>query len=454
MSNKRFAARLLPFLLACVLLLSCGCSFSTDNPFSTSSEPSAGTSSVSGQTATDGQPSNSAPSVIPLPEDTVVSFLACGDNLIHPSVYYYAMECAAKAKGENCTYAATNEADYDFLSIYENVADRMRNADICYINQETLFAGAGTEINGYPRFNSPEAMGATLKELGVDIVNMAHNHMLDIGSDKAIINTDAFCRSAGMLPLGYYKNKADTDNIPTMEVKGIKFAFLTYTSMTNGISNSSETYIPYFEESLIRKQVALAKQQADVVIVSAHWGDEYAFRANAMQKKYASLFCELGVDAVVGMHPHCLEPMEWMEGADGHRMLLAYSIGNFLSGMHEGQTTLEGMLSFNVRKDVESGEVTIEDPILTPIVAHYTYVKSVDPQKDTGYRNFKLYELKDYTEELASAHGTLINYERRKGGAPTLYGDNNGSYSLKNLYTTLYRIIDEKFLPEEYRGNN
>ncbi len=451
MSNKPFAARLFPLLLAGVLLLACGCSFSTDDPFSAPSDTS--DPPVSGSSQTPSQPASSSPSVIPLPQDSVVSVLACGDNLIHPSVYFYAMECAAKSKGENCTYAATNEADYDFLSIYENVADRMRAADICYINQETLFGGEGTEIDGYPRFNSPEAMGATLKELGVDIVNMAHNHMLDIGSDKAIINTDAFCRSAGMLPLGYYKNQADTDNIPLLESKGIKFAFLTYTSNTNGLTCYSDTYIPYFEENLIRKQVALAKQQADVVIVSAHWGDEYAFQPNSMQKRYASLFCELGVDVVIGMHPHCLEPMEWMEGTDGHKMLLAYSIGNFLSGMHEGQTTLEGMLSFDVRKDSESGNITIENPILTPIVAHYTYVRSVDSQRDSGYRNFKLYDLKDYTEELASQHGSKINYEGRKGGSPTLYGENGGSYSLKNLYTTLHRVISNEFLPPEYQNS-
>ena len=255
--------------------------------------------------------SSAGASTITLPpeeEDTVVSVLACGDNLIHPSVYYYAMECYAAANSENCTYAATNDANYDFFSIYENVRERMKNADICYINQETLSGGAGTQINGYPMFNSPEAVGRTIRELGVDVVNMAHNHMLDAGNDSFLIHSDAFFSSLGMTPLGYYENEADTNNIVLYEEQGITFAFLPYTYGTNGITCYSQTYIPYMEEAFVRKQVALAKEQADVVIVSAHWGYEDSFKPNSDQQFFANLFCELGVDVVIGMHSHCIQP--------------------------------------------------------------------------------------------------------------------------------------------------
>ena len=381
----------------------------------------------------------------PIPEDTVVSVLACGDNLIHPSVYFYAMECYANAHNENCTYVATNDANYDFSPIYTNVAERMKNADICYINQETLSGGDGTKIYGYPTFNSPEAVGRTLRTLGVDVVNMAHNHMLDAGDDSFLIHSDGFFKSLGMTPLGYYKNEADTDNIVLYEEQGITFAFLTYTYGTNGITSRSETYIPYMKEAIVRKQVALAKQQADVVIVSAHWGNEDTYSPNSDQKFFANLFCELGVDVVIGMHSHCIQPMQWIESSTGHRMLLTYSLGNFVSGMQDGMNVLEGMLSFDVRRSAETGEITVEKPLFTPLVLHYTKEQSVDTKLDTGYRNFKLYDLKDYTEALAAAHG-VVWYEKTHNS--TLRG---GKFSLENLYRTVKDIIPAEFLPPEYR---
>ena len=384
---------------------------------------------------------------IELPTDTVVSFLACGDNLIHPSVFYGAMKYYADANGTTVDLKTwpNNDMDYDFLPIYRRVADRMKNADICYINQETLSGGPGTKVDGYPQFNTPIAMGRDLAALGVDIVNMAHNHMVDSGSDSLLKYSDPYFESLGMTPLGYYENEADTNNIVLYEEQGITFALLTYTYATNGISIRGETYIPYFDEELIRRQVSLAQTQADVVIVSAHWGWEDSYSANSEQKKYAALFCELGVDVVIGTHSHCLQPMEWMTNeTTGHKMLLTYSLGNFVSGMQNALNVLEGMLSFDVRKDAFSGEITIENPTLTPIVLHYTY-DGVKGQKDTGYRNFEIYELKDYTDELVAAHGVTW-YE--KSHSSTLKG---GKFSIENLYKTLKQIIPSEFLPPEYQ---
>ncbi len=105
---------------------------------------------------------------------------------------------------------------------------------------------------------------------------MAHNHMLDSGSDSLLKYSDPYYKSLGMTPLGYYKDEADTNNIVLYEEQGVTFAFLTYTYATNGIVCRSETYIPYLDEELIRRQVALAQALADVVIVSAHWGYEDA----------------------------------------------------------------------------------------------------------------------------------------------------------------------------------
>lgn len=470
LSFKRFFA----CALCVLLLLCCGCSFvdplGGDSSLAESTEgssaadtssgiPSSEAESSSEATSSEKEPSlseesedeSSAPDIIDLPEDpvdTVVSFVACGDNLIHPSVYYGAMEYYAAANGTKVNYKdwPTNEMDYDFLPIYEYVADTMKNADICFINQETLSGGPGTKIDGYPQFNTPIAMGRDLAALGVDIVNMAHNHMLDSGNDKLLKYSDPYFKSLGMTPLGYYKNEADTNNIVLYEKEGITFALLTYTYGTNGIQCYSETYIPYLNEALIRRQVGLAHALADVVIVSAHWGYEDSYTQNQEQRNYAELFCELEVDVVIGTHSHCLQPMKWVENdITGHKMLLTYSLGNFVSGMQGALNVLEGMLSFDVRKSAETGEITIENPILTPVVLHYTK-ESADGEKDTGYRNFKIYELKNYTEELVKEHG--VTWYEKKKGTTTLKG---GKFSIENLYKTLQSVIPAEFLPEEYR---
>ena len=469
LSFKRFFA----CALCVLLLLCCGCSFvdplGGDSSLAESTEgssaadtssgiPSSEAESSSEATSSEKEPSlseesedeSSAPDIIDLPEDpvdTVVSFVACGDNLIHPSVYYGAMEYYAAANGTKVNYKdwPTNEMNYDFLPIYEYVADTMKNADICFINQETLSGGPGTKIDGYPQFNTPIAMGRDLAALGVDIVNMAHNHMLDSGNDKLLKYSDPYFKSLGMTPLGYYKNEADTNNIVLYEKEGITFALLTYTYGTNGIQCYSETYIPYLNEALIRRQVGLAHALADVVIVSAHWGYEDSYTQNQEQRNYAELFCELEVDVVIGTHSHCLQPMKWVENdITGHKMLLTYSLGNFVSGMQNALNVLEGMLSFDVRKSAETGEISIENPMLTPLVLHYTQ-ESKDGKKDTGYRNFKIYELKDYTEELVKASGVTV-YE--KSHSSTLKG---GKFSIENLYKTLQSVIPAEFLPEEYR---
>lgn len=470
LSFKRFFA----CALCVLLLLCCGCSFvdplGGDSSLAESTEgssaadtssgiPSSEAESSSEATSSEKEPSlpeesedeSSAPDIIDLPEDpvdTVVSFVACGDNLIHPSVYYGAMEYYAAANGTKVNYKdwPTNEMNYDFLPIYEYVADTMKNADICYINQETLSGGPGTKIDGYPQFNTPIAMGRDLAALGVDIVNMAHNHMLDSGNDKLLKYSDPYFKSLGMTPLGYYKNEADTNNIVLYEKEGITFALLTYTYGTNGIQCYSETYIPYLNEALIRRQVGLAHALADVVIVSAHWGYEDSYTQNQEQRNYAELFCELEVDVVIGTHSHCLQPMKWVENdITGHKMLLTYSLGNFVSGMQGALNVLEGMLSFDVRKSAETGEISIENPILTPVVLHYTK-ESADGEKDTGYRNFKIYELKNYTEELVKEHG--VTWYEKKKGTTTLKG---GKFSIENLYKTLQSVIPAEFLPEEYR---
>ena len=108
---------------------------------------------------------------------------------------------------------------------------------------------------------------------------------------------------------------------------------------------------PLLEDTAaIKADVQKAKEQADVIIVSAHWGDENEAEVTAKQQEYAQLFADLGVDLVIGTHPHIIQPVTWVNGQSGNKTLIAYSLGNFLSTMETQDTQLEGMLSLNFIK--------------------------------------------------------------------------------------------------------
>ena len=375
------------------------------------------------------------------PKDSVVNFLACPDNLIHPCIYYDAIERAASNNNVAPQYNDLHNQIYDFSPIYANVADIISSADISYINQESLIGGTSRRPHGYPCFNTPDAMGQTIVDLGFDVVNAAHNHMLDSGDTDYLEHCNEFFESRNVDVLGYYPNSDSTENITIIESKGIKIAFLTYTYGTNGfeLDNGSDFVIPTFDEDLIKKQVEIAKNNADFIIVSCHWGDENTHKVNWTQNHQAEFLCELEVDVVLGMHPHCIQPIEWKTSSNGKKTLVVYSLGNFVSGMDRGINNLGCMLSLQIKKDAETGEITLESPIAIPFVNHY--IKSDEiASDDKGYRNYELYLLEDYTEELASKHGAH-SYEAENG--TTLEG---GAFSKQNLVNTY-----NKYIPAEFR---
>lgn len=380
-----------------------------------------------------------------VPQDTVITFLACPDNIIHPSVFYNAIEVAARNDGTAPVYTDLHNQKYDFAPVYKNVASAIKEADIAYINQETLVGGTRRPVHGYPCFNSPQAIADTVIDLGFDVVNVAHNHMLDSYDTSFLENCNNVFENKGVDVIGYYPDRASTENITVIERNGIKIAFLAYTYSTNGIDlpSNSSVVIPYFDKTLVQNQVAAAKQVADVIIASCHWGYEDTFGVNSEQKEYAELMTELGVDVVLGMHPHVIQPMEWKTSTTGKKTLVVYSLGNFLSGMVAGKNMLAGMLSLDIVKDAETGEISIESPLFIPTVTHYTKGTKV-ASNDTGYRDFEICYLTDYTAEKALTHG-VVAYEKSHGA--TLVG---GGYSKDTLLQTLYKYIPEEFLPEEY----
>ena len=332
-----------------------------------------------------------------MPKETRISFVAVGDNIPHDSVIKTAKDDASSGE------------EYDFSKIYAGIADEIAAADIAFINQESPVGGKELGIAGYPNFNAPQEMVEELIDVGFDVFAIANNHMLDKG-EKGYKNTVEYFNSLPITMVGGY-TKSDYDNVRIVEEEGVKIAFLSYTTLINyghinDISNSSSYIIPYANTADITRQVGIAKEQADVVIVSMHWGSEGEFGATTEQTKYAKLCADLGVDVVIGHHPHVVGGVEWLSGESGNKTLVAYSLGNFCSSQLYVKNMVGEMLGFDIVKDVD-GSISIENPYVEGVVCHYkTDTAKKDNQNLYVRYDVRMYMMRDYTEELAENHGS------------------------------------------------
>ena len=318
-------------------------------------------------------------------EAVIISFVGVGDNLIHDSIIADVYQ---------------EDGSYNFTPIYEHIASEIQDADLAFLNQETILAGTDYPYTGYPAFNTPNEMAGNMADLGFDLVNGATNHTLDYDYPGAIHAIEVWSNYPDLIYTGTYLSEADRLRIPTIERKGVTFSFLSYTYGTNGIEPDTDWRVSYFDEKLIRDDVKRAKEVSDVVIVSAHWGDENTSEINDFQRYYAQLFADLEVDVVVGTHPHILQPIEWLEGEGGNQTLVIYSLGNLLAHSLEDFNTLGGMIHFDFV--VEDEQIGIDNVFFEPTVSHYT----ADHQNiEQTRRGFKIYKLKDYTDEIAGEHG-------------------------------------------------
>jgi len=319
-----------------------------------------------------------------------ISFIACGDNIT-----YGTKDARSKA--------VPGGRSLNFKPQYARVAEKIANADISFINQECVMAGEGYPIRYYPMFNVPQELGLDLVELGYDVINIATNHMLDAGTSGLEATID-FWEEQDVLMIGGYRNEEDFDNIRILEKDGIKFAFLSYTYATNGLvkASSSPLVIPYINDEDIIRQTALARDTADFIFVSMHWGDEYTFKPNAEQKRVAQLLADCGVDAIIGHHPHVIQPVEWLEGKNGNKTLCVYSLGNFVAEQDHDYSMVGGILELSI-VSINGGKPYIEKAIFNPTVFHFT---------GDFYTNV-VYPMEEYTPALASIHGVRTYYGNR-----------------------------------------
>ena len=332
--------------------------------------------------------------------DTVLSFVAVGDNLIHGAVYYDAMN---------------TDGTYDFKPMYQYMKPYIENADVAFINQETIIGGKKMGLSHYPLFNSPEELIEAISDTGFDLVNLASNHTMDKGEEAVLNALNFFDEYPDLVTAGANRSFEEQATLRTIQRADLTIGFMAYTAFTNGLypPSGKEYLVNTIQRNALIEAVSNARENCDILIVSMHFGTENSHIVNSYQKDYAALLNDLGVDVLIGTHPHVIQPMDLLVNDNGHQTLVMYSLGNFLSAQIEVDQILEGMGMWSMRYNHETHELTFEDIAFMPLVDHY----------DNGYQNFRVYPLKDYSEELAKKHTLDFTLEELTTKTKEIMGD-------------------------------
>ena len=308
-------------------------------------------------------------------EPGVLTLAAAGDVLIHRPILEQGLRAGS----------------FDFL--FEHVRYLFAGADLCLLNQESILVSDSALYGDYPRFGAPLSLAGAEKAAGVDAISCANNHALDQGA-AGLEATLSACGALGMDVIGlvYGEDAA----FPLIELRGVRLALLGYTASTNGMPVPAGYRLSLLDdEARVRGELRAARAAADVLLVFAHWGTEYAPEPDEEQLFWAQVFTEEGADLVFGAHPHVLQPLELRTREDGHETLLFFSLGNLVSAQQAPACNLGGLARVTLKK-CEDG-VRILDYTLSGLVTH----------QERGLTT--VWPLADYSDALAARHSLSLD---------------------------------------------
>ena len=345
-------------------------------------------------------------------EDKEISIVVFGENFVHDSV-------KDSGKQSDGTY------NYDFL--FDNLKMYASEADIAAIYQTTIIGGNDLGVKGYPNFNTPEEMISAIEKAGINVALLASNHTNDLGT-AAIKNSISLWKSnSNVLPIGVNNTIEDAENIPVMEVKGVKVALLNYTAgMNKSIESQDDKYmVNYLVKDEVVEDITKANEVADYVIVFPYWVADYTYETTDSQRELAKAMVEAGADLIVGASSHYIGEIEKIQTDNGNVGMCYYSVGNFCSSFNYADAMIGGIARITLK--LEDDSITLDETKtgLMPVITHYTHTE--------GNANITgIYPIWTYTSEMASSHGIIT-----RGGV---------SFSMEFIEKIISDYIDEKYL--------
>jgi poly-gamma-glutamate synthesis protein (capsule biosynthesis protein) len=274
-----------------------------------------------------------------------ISFLFIGDIMGHDEQIWSA---------EN---RETHTFNYD--EVFKYIKPVISEADIAIANFEVTLAGP--PYMGYPQFSSPADLASACKNAGIDYLVTANNHAADRGK-KGIISTIFKLDSIGIPHTGTFLNASARDSLsPLMIHKNeTSIALINYTFSTNGLPVPEPVIVNMLDRQMIAKDVVKAKnKKADIIILFLHWGTEYDTIPSRDQTDMARYFRSIGVDLVIGSHPHVIQKMIMVgDSISKQNKLVVYSLGNFISNQRKPKTDGGSIVRVELTKDSDKYSVS------------------------------------------------------------------------------------------------
>lgn len=338
---------------------------------------------------------------------TSISLIMAGDNLINDKLY---------------NAAKKDDGSYDFKSMYSYIKDIVKNYDLAYYNQETILGGSEIGVSSYPAFNSPYEVGDATIDTGFNLVSLATNHTLDRG-EKAIINSlNYWNNKSNVLTSGSYLSNNDRNKVNIKEVNNITYTMLNYTYGTNGIKvpegkeylvniwpctgNNPDNDTKYQEyKEVVKDDILRVRDKVDLLIVAMHFGVEYTHVPTKYQIDMAEFLSSLGVDIIIGTHPHVIMPITYINDT-----LVIYSLGNFLSAQdtnNDYNTTVGLLSSIKITKNIDKDNNSSIK--LSDLNNELIYTTNKDGYKIIPFSNP---DIKDYLNDYERVYNKYANIVR------------------------------------------
>lgn len=293
---------------------------------------------------------------------------------------------------------------YDFSSMFSNITKFVKNSDIAIGTLETNFIEG--KYSGVKKYNSPVEFLTGVKQSGIDLVSLAHNHELDYGL-AGLNETIARIEEQEMSITGIPNNKENENKEFTgiiKEINGIKIAFIGYTyglSNENELPEEEKSVANIYSEELAKKDLEYAKENSNYIIAIMHWGDVNTSTISEYQNNITAFLVNNGVDMILGTHPAVVEPMKIVQDTEGKNILVAYSLGNYISTLNYENADVELILNIQIAKTSDSDKAVLQKVDYTPI-----YVLDNGTKAEN---RFELTDMKQLAKDYANGDTSRIS---------------------------------------------
>lgn len=320
------------------------------------------------------------------------TFIGVGDNLYHGALYY-----RQRMAGNG----------YNFDTYYDGTREYSENADLAYINMETICNGdEHYELSSYPLFNGPKEVIDAVYNAGFDWWSISSNHSLDTGANGLLEQLNTIHEKyPDIITTGSHTSLEDKNTPIVKEINGIKVGFLGYTYGLNGliVPEDKEWLVSMIDKDQMKIDMEALSKVSDIQMVAMHWGVEYSTSISEEQKDLTKYLNELGAEVIIGTHPHVIEPAEIYHG-ENQDTLVYYSLGNYTSAQDAAPRMVGGMASFTVNYDPNTFETSFTNVKFIPTVTWF----------DGGFNDWKTYTLADYNNDLYATHRHVYDFDLSK----------------------------------------